>query len=75
VLFKVSPDKLVRGTRLFLVGLSRAGKTGRLKIVFTTRQTFAQEIRQADSLLLAKQTHPPTSNPLSKQRSKEDQFL
>jgi circadian clock protein KaiC len=49
VLFEVSPDKLIRDAALFGWELERQG---RLKIVFTTRQVFHQEIQQADSLLL-----------------------
>jgi circadian clock protein KaiC len=52
VLFEVSPDRLVRDAACFgwdLLALERAGK---LKIIFTTRQVFAQELQQADSLLL-----------------------
>jgi circadian clock protein KaiC len=42
VLFEVSPDRLVRDAASFgwdLLALERAGK---LKIIFTTRQVFAQ---------------------------------
>jgi circadian clock protein KaiC len=52
VLFEVSPDRLVRdaaGLGWDLAALERAGK---LKIIFTTRQVFRQELQQADSLLL-----------------------
>ena len=53
VLFEVSPDKIVRdaaGLGWDLPALERAGK---LKIIFTTRQVFWQELQQADSLLLS----------------------
>jgi circadian clock protein KaiC len=52
VLFEVSPDKLVRDAALFGWDLPQLERQGRLKIVFTTRQVFQQEIQQADSLLL-----------------------
>jgi circadian clock protein KaiC len=52
VLFEVSPDKLVRDAALFGWDLPDLERQGRLKIVFTTRQVFHQEIQQADSLLL-----------------------
>jgi circadian clock protein KaiC len=52
VLFEVSPDKLVRDAALFGWDLPELERQGRLKIVFTTRQVFHQEIQQADSLLL-----------------------
>src|SRR5882672_7616973 len=52
VLFEVSPDKLVRDAALFGWDLPALERQGRLKIVFTTRQVFQQEVQQADSLLL-----------------------
>ena len=52
VLFEVSPDKLIRDAALFGWDLPALERQGRLKIVFTTRQVFQQEIQQADSLLL-----------------------
>jgi circadian clock protein KaiC len=52
VLFEVSPDKLVRDAALLGWDLRELERQGRLKIVFTTRQVFQQEIQQADSLLL-----------------------
>src|SRR5438067_3914504 len=52
VLFEVSPDKLVRDAALFGWNLPELERQGRLKIVFTTRQVFQQEVQQADSLLL-----------------------
>jgi circadian clock protein KaiC len=52
-LFEVSPDKLIRDAASFGWDLRELEQQGRLKIVFTTRQVFAQEIQQADSLLLA----------------------
>jgi len=52
VLFEVSPDKLIRDAALFGWDLPELERQGRLKIVFTTRQVFQQEIQQADSLLL-----------------------
>jgi circadian clock protein KaiC len=52
VLFEVSPDKLVRDAALFGWDLPELERQGRLKVVFTTRQVFQQEVQQADSLLL-----------------------
>ena len=52
VLFEVSPEKLVRDAALFGWDLPELERQGRLKIVFTTRQVFQQELQQADSLLL-----------------------
>src|SRR5687767_12659074 len=52
VLFEVSPDKLIRDAALFGWDLPEMERQGRLKIVFTTRDVFQQEIQQADSLLL-----------------------
>lgn len=53
VLFEVSPDKLIRDAANFGWDLRRLEREKQLKIVFTTRQVFRQEIQQADSLLLA----------------------
>src|SRR5437773_1575520 len=53
VLFEVAPDKLVRDAALFGWDLRELERDGRLKIVFTTRQVFQQELLQADSVLLA----------------------
>jgi circadian clock protein KaiC len=44
VLFEVSPDKLVRDAALFGWDLPELERQGQLKIVFTTRQVFQQEI-------------------------------
>ena len=52
VLFEVSPEKLVRDAGRLGWDLPRLERDGRLKIVFTTRQVFRQELQQADSLLL-----------------------
>src|SRR5688500_2381256 len=52
VLFEVSPDKLIRDAALFGWDLPELERQGRIKIVFTTRQVFQQEVQQADSLLL-----------------------
>jgi circadian clock protein KaiC len=52
VLFEVSPDKLVRDAANFGWDLPAFERQGRLRIVFTTRQVFRQELQQADSLLL-----------------------
>src|SRR5215813_13162957 len=53
VLFEVAPDKLMRDAALFGWDLRELEGDGRLKIVFTTRQVFQQELQQADSVLLA----------------------
>lgn len=52
VLFEVSPEKLVRDAAQFGWDLPALERTGRLKVLFTTRQVFRQELQQADSLLL-----------------------
>jgi circadian clock protein KaiC len=44
VCFEVSPDKLVRDAASFGWDLRDLERQGRLKIVFTTRQVFGQEI-------------------------------
>lgn len=52
VLFEVTPDKLVRDAARFGWDLPALERQGKLKIIFTTRQVFRQELQQADSLLL-----------------------
>jgi circadian clock protein KaiC len=52
VLFEVSPEKLVRDAGRLGWDLPRLEREGQVKIVFTTRQVFRQELQQADSLLL-----------------------
>jgi len=52
VLFEVSPDKLARDAAGFGWDLPALERQGRLKIIFTTRDVFRQELQQADSLLL-----------------------
>jgi circadian clock protein KaiC len=52
VLFEVSPDRLVRDAARFGWDLAALERAHKLKIIFTTRQVFAQELQQADSLLL-----------------------
>jgi circadian clock protein KaiC len=52
VLFEVSPDKLVRDAAGFGWDLPALERQGRLRVIFTTRQVFRQELQQADSLLL-----------------------
>jgi circadian clock protein KaiC len=52
ILFEVSPDKVIRDAAHFGWDLRQLEREGRLKIVFTTRQIFQQEVQQADSLLL-----------------------
>jgi circadian clock protein KaiC len=53
VLFEVAPEKLIRDAALFGWDLRELERARRLKIVFTTRQLFQQELQQADSPLLA----------------------
>jgi circadian clock protein KaiC len=52
VLFEVSPEKVVRDAGWFGWDLPELERANRLKIIFTTRQVFRQELQQADSLLL-----------------------
>src|SRR5438094_5208899 len=52
VLFEVSPDKFIRDVARFGWDLPELERQGRLKMVFTTRSVFQQELQQADSLLL-----------------------
>ncbi len=52
VLFEVSPDRLVRDAACFGWDLRALEAQRKLKIIFTTRQVFRQELQQADSLLL-----------------------
>src|SRR2546422_2284356 len=53
VLFEVASDRLIRDAALFGWDLGELERDGRLKIIFTTRQVFQQELQQADSPLLA----------------------
>ena len=52
VLFEVSPDRLVRDAAGLGWDLPALERERKLKIIFTTRQVFRQELQQADSLLL-----------------------
>jgi circadian clock protein KaiC len=52
VLFETSPDKLVRDTARLGWDLQALVRARKLKIIFTTRKVFAQELQGADSLLL-----------------------
>ena len=52
VLFEVSPDRLVRDAARLGWDLPALERARKLKIIFTTRQVFGQELQQADSLLL-----------------------
>jgi circadian clock protein KaiC len=52
VLFEVSPDKLAHDAAQFGWNLAELERAGKLKIIFTTRQVFQEEMQQADSLLL-----------------------
>src|SRR5687767_3817993 len=52
VVFEVSPDRIVRDAAQLGWDLRALERQRKLKIIFTTRQVFAQELQQADSLLL-----------------------
>jgi circadian clock protein KaiC len=52
VLFEVSPDKLERDAAGFGWDLPDLERQGRIRVIFTTRAVFRQELQQADSLLL-----------------------
>src|SRR5262245_43439813 len=52
VLFEVSPDRLMREANQLGWDLLELERRDRIRIVFTTRRLFEQELQQADSLLL-----------------------
>ena len=52
VLFEVSPDRIMREAALLGWNLEELERTGRIRIIFTTRRLFEQELQHADSLLL-----------------------
>ena len=52
VVFEVSPDKLVRDAAGLGWDLPALEKSQKLKIIYTTRDIFRQEMQQPDSLLL-----------------------
>src|SRR2546427_13040 len=52
VVFEVSPDKLTRDAASLGWDLRELEREERLKIIFTTREVFRQELQQADSLLI-----------------------
>lgn len=52
VVFEVSPDKLTRDAASLGWDLPELERSQRLKIIFTTREVFRQELQQADSLLI-----------------------
>jgi circadian clock protein KaiC len=52
VLFEVSPEKIARDAAKLGWDLPALERQNRLKIIFTTRSVFRQELQQADSLLL-----------------------
>jgi len=52
VVFEVSPDKLVRDAAGLGWDLPALERSQKLKIIYTTREVFRQELQQADSLLL-----------------------
>src|SRR5256886_16678631 len=52
VVFEVSPEKVVRDAAQLGWDLAALERQGRVKIIYTTRQVFRQELQPADSLLL-----------------------
>ena len=52
VLFEISPDRLIRDAANLGWDLRALQAARTLKIIYTTRQVFAQELQQTDSLLL-----------------------
>src|SRR5687768_16617080 len=52
VVFEVSPDKLARDMAGFGWDLPALEREQRLKIIYTTREIYRQELQQSDSLLL-----------------------
>lgn len=52
VVFEISPEKLTRDAAGLGWDLAELERQNRLKIIFTTREVFRQELQQADSLLL-----------------------
>ena len=52
VMFEVSPDKLSRDAAGLGWDLPALERSQKLKIIYTTREVFRQELRQADSLLI-----------------------
>ena len=52
VVFEVSPDKLARDASGLGWDLPALERSQRLKIIYTTRDVFLQELQQADSLLI-----------------------
>jgi circadian clock protein KaiC len=52
VVFEVSPDKLTRDASGLGWDLRELERRERLKIIYTTRDVFRQELQQADSLLI-----------------------
>src|SRR3954463_14275683 len=52
VVFEVSPDKLARDMAGFGWDLEGLEREQRLKVIYTTREVFRQELQQPDSMLL-----------------------
>jgi len=52
VVFEVSPDKLTRDAAALGWDLNELQRQDKLRIIFTTRNVFRQELQHADSLLL-----------------------
>ena len=50
VVFEVSPDKLARDAASLGWDLPELERLGRLRIIYTTRDVFRQELQRADSL-------------------------
>ena len=53
VLFEVSPLKVIRDAAQFGWDLPELERSGKIRIIYTTRAVLQQELQQADSLLLA----------------------
>lgn len=52
VAFEESPEKMTRDALSFGWDLAALESSGKLKIIYTTREVFRQELQQTDSLLL-----------------------
>ena len=52
VVFEVSPDKLARDAATLGWDLPALERSQKLKIIYTTREIFREELQQADSLLI-----------------------
>src|SRR5437899_460864 len=72
VLFEVSPEKVVRDAAQLGWDLPALERQGRVKIVYTTRQVFRQELQQADSLLLQAAPQSGAGRRLRSEHSRND---